>query len=711
MNKQMKRLLSVFISVAMLMTMFLPTAVFAAEDMSYVCYIGSTGYESLAAAVSAADPGDTVWMTADDAITEELKIDKSITIELEGYTLKNTTMLFSGNIDVFINDRIGTAKINTACKGSFYISSESYSPSGAFFLTGGARVTISGKMYGTEFYGKNSGSHKAFVVGSDCKLTLNGVSVLFSGLNASDGVFVCENGVLSIGNAYIARYDSSRIYGGTISYAVAPSAEYPLTITSGRFKGGMWLESSTVINGESFPKGTASFATIEKAFLQTSKGSYIDYEKSSKEFSGASCDIWIASNLSADTDIGNAVDTTEALRISAGGDVTAEAGKKVIFEPQIMGGDGYTDITYSWNVNDTVSDVNTAYYAIDAVRAADAGTYVLTATQGKNTVSAAYNLTVTSEPDEPPTFDFTSLRTLRTQSIAVDHETKTIDIIAQADTDYITVYEHQLDTIPGGTFKMASYMGHKVVYNRAGSYRIYCSSNPVITVKANIIIGDQTRQYLINITFPFAESEFSFQTLAGTGMESVTVDHEAGTIVVNADNASAIRLPIEQDEVFNGKFRMVSYMGNKVSLDQNTRIYTISRRAEPTIQVKVKIELGSKTKEYLMTINYVAVEWGFDTLKATNVSRVSVDHAAQTVTMDVTAGCGSILLYIDQECAAGASQIWMKSYNGNDVVYHAKDRTYTITKGNANQLTVKTKITILGETRYYDVILNFTPEV
>ena len=415
------------------------------------------------------------------------------------------------------------------------------------------------------------------------------------------------------------------------------------------------------------------------------------------------------------------------------------------------------------------------------------------------------------DPD-PSAFDFTSLRTLKTQSVAVNHETKTIEINAETDADYITIYVYQLDAIPGGTFRMASYMGNKVVYNSAGSYRIYFISNPTVTVKANITIGDQTEQYtvninfdmtkasfdftnlrgeninsvavdhdakaikvqaaddvdsiilyvsqhdaiyggtlrmasylgnkvtyasngvytvysngkenvsvktnitingvteqyMINITFPVTAPTFSFNTLAGVGMESVAIDHDAGTIVINADNANTITLPIEQDEAFHGKLRMVSYLGNKVSFDQNTRVYTISRRDKSTIQVKVKVELGSDSKEYLMTINYMDMEWGFDTVNATNVSQVSVDHATQTVTMDVTEGFDHIVLYIDQECAAGASQIWMKSYMGNDVVYNTDDRTYTITRKDKDDITVAAKITILGETRYYNININFS---
>ena len=418
------------------------------------------------------------------------------------------------------------------------------------------------------------------------------------------------------------------------------------------------------------------------------------------------------------------------------------------------------------------------------------------------------------EPVEPSDFDFTSLRTLRTQDITVNHETKTIDINADADTDYITVFVHQLDAIPGGTFWMANYNDHKVVYDSAGSYRIYFLSSPTVSVLANITIGEQTEQYtvnvhfdmskavfdftslrgenlaeiavdhetktidiqatddaetiilyvsqhdaiyggtlrmasylgnkvtyaangvytvysngkenvsvktnitingvteqyLINITFPAAAPDFSFSTLVGGGIKSVAVDHEARTIVLDAaDDAIAITLPIDQSSaIANGTLRMASYMGNKVVLDAETRIYTIYLRDASTINVKVNITSGGETREYLVTVNFPNIEWGFDTVKAEQVKNVTVDHERQVIDMEVEEGYDNILLYIDQTANAGLpGQIWMKSYNGNDVVYHSDDRTYTISKEDKNSITVAVKITILGETRYYDININF----
>ena len=92
-------------------------------------------------------------------------------------------------------------------------------------------------------------------------------------------------------------------------------------------------------------------------------------------------------------------------------------------------------------------------------------------------------------------------------------------------------------------------------------------------------------------------------------------------------------------------------------------------------------------------------------MKAENATITAIDHTAKTVTMK--ASDSSVQLFIDQTDLKGNAQVWMKSYNGNKVKYNANDRTYTITQGTSESLTVSIKVTIYGETRYYDLILNF----
>ena len=382
---------------------------------------------------------------------------------------------------------------------------------------------------------------------------------------------------------------------------------------------------------------------------------------------------------------------TEGGTVSGGGEVT-EGGSITL---TATANDGYTfDGWYDGNTK--VCD--TAEFTLSNITADK--TY--TARFTKNTI----------EPDpDPSAFDFTSLRTLKTKNITVNHETKTIDIDAADNTDCITIFVHQKDVIPGGTFKMASYLGNKVVYDKNGSYRVYYVHNFTVPVKGNITINGVTEQYLVNVHFDSSKAGFDFTSLKGKNFSDVTVNHDDKTVHITAnDSADEITLYVNQhDTVYGGKLRMASYLGNKVNYNSASGLYTIYANNKSSVSVKANIEINGVTEQYLITVDFPAVSWGFDTVNAENVKNVSIDHENKVITMDTTEGTDSILLYIDQTCQSNLKgQIWMKSYMGNKVVYNAADRTYTITKKDKNSITVKTKITMLGETRYYDININFT---
>ena len=377
--------------------------------------------------------------------------------------------------------------------------------------------------------------------------------------------------------------------------------------------------------------------------------------------------------------------------VSGGGEVT-EGGSITL---TATANDGYTfDGWYDGNTK--VCD--TAEFTLSNITADK--TY--TARFTKNTI----------EPDpDPSAFDFTSLRTLKTKNITVNHETKTIDIDAADNTDCITIFVHQKDVIPGGTFKMASYLGNKVVYDKNGSYRVYYVHNFTVPVKGNITINGVTEQYLVNVHFDSSKAGFDFTSLKGKNFSDVTVNHDDKTVHITAnDSADEITLYVNQhDTVYGGKLRMASYLGNKVNYNSASGLYTIYANNKSSVSVKANIEINGVTEQYLITVDFPAVSWGFDAVNAENVKNVSIDHENKVITIDTTEGADSILLYIDQTCQSNLKgQIWMKSYMGNKVVYNAADRTYTITKKDKNSITVKTKITMLGETRYYDININFT---
>ena len=251
---------------------------------------------------------------------------------------------------------------------------------------------------------------------------------------------------------------------------------------------------------------------------------------------------------------------------------------------------------------------------------------------------------------------------------------------------------------------MNSYNGNKVTYDTSGIYKIYTLYSDPITVSAKIIIDGETYIYDIVADFDVKLPGFDFDAIKCDNAESMEVDHDAKTITIYAeDNVTDVTLYKAQDEI-KGTLALTNFMGNRVQSNQTDGTYKVCFIKNREVSVTSKITIAGTTEEYLITVVF-SVEWTFEDLIAGNASVASIDHDAKTIVMN--ADSDVVTLYIDQVCHAGAAQVWMKSYNGNKVTYNPTDRTYAIKKGAADSLTVSVKVTIMGETRIYDLTFNF----
>ena len=323
-------------------------------------------------------------------------------------------------------------------------------------------------------------------------------------------------------------------------------------------------------------------------------------------------------------------------------------------------------------------------------------------------VTEIYDLKVRYEEIESEeTTLFDSIRTENGTVTEIDHEAKKIYVDVEEDDDYLQLYVHQKDVIPGGQIRMKSYNGNKVTYDASGIYKIYTLGSDPIIVSAKVIINEEIYIYDIVADFNTVSPGFNFDEIKCDNAESIEVDHAAKTIRIYAErDAKDVTLYKKQYDYIKGTLALTSFMGNRVQSNQTDGTYKVCFVKNNEVSVKAKITIDGMTEEYIITVVFSA-EWGFDNLKTDNASLISVDHDAKTVVMNVSEGSDEVTLYIDQVCDAGAAQVWMKSYNGNKVTYNSSDRTYTIKKGNADTLTVSVKVTMLGETRIYDLIFNF----
>ena len=100
---------------------FIPTqnedGTYGVKEGKFVAEVGSTKYESLAEAVAAAEDGQTVRLLADVEQNTQLSINKSITLDLNGKTIKNTVDIWGDNTNAILSITNG-AKVTITGNGT-----------------------------------------------------------------------------------------------------------------------------------------------------------------------------------------------------------------------------------------------------------------------------------------------------------------------------------------------------------------------------------------------------------------------------------------------------------------------------------------------------------------------------------------------------------------------------------------------------------------
>ena len=90
---------------------------YGVKEGKYVAEIGSQGYESLTEAIGAAQDGQTVRLLADVEQNTQLAIDKSITLDLNGKTIRNTKDIWGDTANAILSITSG-AKVTITGNGT-----------------------------------------------------------------------------------------------------------------------------------------------------------------------------------------------------------------------------------------------------------------------------------------------------------------------------------------------------------------------------------------------------------------------------------------------------------------------------------------------------------------------------------------------------------------------------------------------------------------
>ena len=216
-----RKLLSVLLTFCLAFSL-LPTAALA--DGENVAKIGGTNYATLAAALEAAKDGETVTLLAD--ATEDVTINKSITLDLGGKTLTNTN---AGKATISVTGGTVTVKSGAVQGGTGYYNIE---------VTKGSNANLT--LEGVTATAGNTGSSMIDNWGT---LTIN--SGTYTG--GLDVVKSEEGSTLNIhGGKFTLNYSTSGYTGVILNYGTA-------TITDGEFiqnaTSGRWNHPQVVATG------------------------------------------------------------------------------------------------------------------------------------------------------------------------------------------------------------------------------------------------------------------------------------------------------------------------------------------------------------------------------------------------------------------------------------------------------------------------------
>ena len=237
---------------------------YGVKEGKYVAEIGSQGYESLQEAVAAAQDGQTVRLLADVEQNTQLIINKSITLDLNGktikisgYTAEKAQVSVKGNLTIQDSSEAQTGKICSDYTGT---------AGRVVSVENGGKLTIAGGTITTEGMSGLSGSAVYIASGAEVNMTGGAVKVdakrgnVAMNVKESTGVFTMSGGsvIAEAGDGtetYITAISGSsgstiQISAGTVSGPQALFAKSSATtITGGSFTGSITVKNGSISGG------------------------------------------------------------------------------------------------------------------------------------------------------------------------------------------------------------------------------------------------------------------------------------------------------------------------------------------------------------------------------------------------------------------------------------------------------------------------------
>lgn len=254
---------------------FIPTAnddgTYGVKAGAYVAEIGTTGYETLEAALAAADAGATVKMLADVVLTEKQTIAKAVVLDLNGKTISSTVNQFitiAKGGDLTVNDATGEGRIeNTTTEfwgGTILMTGgvltvnggtlAANTATGAYSPVIEAKSSVTINVAGGRIEANRTGSVNAIQLGQNADATLNVTGGTIFGGKIGVYSYQCTGNV-SVGNR--VNVSGGEIIGKS-GNAVYAAAKTGLSISGGTLTPGGTAAALAIGGGST----TASSCTV-----------------------------------------------------------------------------------------------------------------------------------------------------------------------------------------------------------------------------------------------------------------------------------------------------------------------------------------------------------------------------------------------------------------------------------------------------------------
>ncbi len=315
-------------------------------DVDYVAYDNHDNtYASLTEAVENAVNGSVITLAMDDTAEQQIIIDKSLIIDLNGNNLPSTVFAIIGG-DVIIRDSKGTGEINANQAEGFNVSELGYDTgfeldyrvSATIVVTETANVSINNvKIYNDGGYDLTKAIYLGGGEDRGTSLVLNHVNLVGDTVPGSDAIFFYNNEGSSLYMESVVTNDCVSVwqYPDTTKFVIS-SADID---TDG---GAFWVEY-----GSTGSSSSGYIKTQENAEKFLANGSYFVIED------GESFDykhVVVASDLAmsdgyTEPEYGSS-DEQEPAKVV----IPEGSGEAVEIGPQIIGGKG--EYLYQWYKND-----------------------------------------------------------------------------------------------------------------------------------------------------------------------------------------------------------------------------------------------------------------------------------------------------------------------------------------------------------------------